>query len=718
MITTVQLDIAVVESDLELARRLTAGSSFVPQPTAEGAPGVAALLRGGGAVAALLDVRDSVRIELAREVAGLPGARIVGVVDADDGETAASALAAGVTSFLTPDADPQWTRTVLHETIAGRASMPSTMTDVVLRAASKQLGERARQLAPRARLVEHARRSLEAPGALQPVFQPIADLQDHSVLGYLALTRFADVAPEHTGRRFADAKALDLGADLELAAARAALALLPRLPAGAALFVKLSCATVADPRAAELVDDATDGARVVMELAGHPSAAEAEAFYRTIQVLRDRGVRFSVDETGASFGALDRVLDLAPSFIRLAGGLTRDIDADRTRRALALSVVSFATHLGARVIADAIETADELAALRRVGVNYGLGFHIGRPGPLPEAPSGADGGDDQLLGQDGPTLWAARPARATLTVGRAWDFEESARSVLGALAQRIPGTVPYIALLDRDAGRVRIVEAGATQCPSLHRGATFPLDDLFDLAAAEGAEPQLGSATSRPIGARLGISAYGVVPFAGTPARPHATVSLAALSGPVHPEAVEVLREAGALLAEALRTEHGDTVHRQEQALRTLSWRDRFSGLFNAAHFREELEGAHARAVSGPGDTFAALVKVANHGGLSERMGQAVADMVLKDVARGLAAHAEPVDLLARVGTATFGCILYGRRPMEAEYFCRAVEDVVIATGRRREATIDFRAAHQRLGLGGSAEGVWEALAERALIGS
>jgi EAL domain-containing protein (putative c-di-GMP-specific phosphodiesterase class I)/GGDEF domain-containing protein len=682
-------------------------------PVAPDPEAVAALLQAGDAGVVLLDLRDGV--DLARELsARLPDARLVGILD-DSAATAPAALAAGVTAFVCVAGGAEDARAVLE----GRESVAPGFTSAVLRALAEPLRRRERELAPRVRLAERARRSFEAPGALRPVFQPIAELQDRNVLGYLALTRFAGEPDERTGRRFAEARSLGLGIDLELAAARAALSQLDRVPDGAALFVKASCSTLADERATRLVD-AADAPRVVLELAGHPTTAESEAFYRIVAVLRDAGVRFSVDETGASFGALDRVLDLAPSFIRIAGGLTRDIDTDRTRRALALAVTSFATHLGARVIADAIETPDELAALRRVGVTYGLGFHIGRPGPLPER-SSEDADEDGLgVAADGPVLWAARARRATLTSGRAHDFEGAAHAVLRTLAERIPGTVPYVALLDRDAGRLRIVDVGCEDSPALYRGATLPLDECFDLPAAEGAVPQVASADAvEAAAARLGVPAYAIVPFAGEPSRPIATVSLAALGrGRIHAEALGPLREAGALLAEALRSEHGSAPHRQEQALRELSWRDRLSGLNNATRFREELATANARAAAGgDGGTFVGLMKITNFRALTERMGQAVAEMVLKDAARSIAAQAHHVDVLARVGPATFGCVLYGRRATEAEYFCRAVEDLVVATGRRRGATVAVRTAHQRLGLGMSADEAWEGVAEKALTG-
>jgi EAL domain-containing protein (putative c-di-GMP-specific phosphodiesterase class I)/GGDEF domain-containing protein len=683
-----------------------------PVAVAPDADAVTALLREGSVSDVLLDLREG--IDLAREIgAQEPEARLIGLLG-EDAVGAPAALAAGVFAFLSAATSSDDARAVL----AGRAAVPPEFADAVLRASALPLKRRERELAPRAKLVSQARRGIEAPGALRPVFQPIAKLAEQGLYGYLALTRFTGESDERTGRRFAEAHALGLGMDLELAAARAALSQLERFPDGIALFIKLSCSTLADDRVIELVE-LNDAPRVVFELVGHPEPSEAVAFNHNIAALRDTGIRFSVDETGASFGALDRMLDLAPNFVRLARGLTRDIDTDRTRRALALAVTSFATHLGARVIADAVETAEELSALKRMGVTYGLGFHIGRPGPLPEiAPVAPAEGDQDAIGEGG-VLWAKRPKRATLSVGRSPDFESAVRNVLRSLGDRIPGSVPYVAFLDREAERLRIVDVGTTTSVALHPGATFDLAESYDLPAADGSAPQIATVPEEmaPVAATLGLSAYGVVPFAGSPERPMATVSLAAFGRTrIHPETIVLLQEAGALIGDELKAEHGTLQHKQEHALRLLSWRDRFSGLNNATRFHEELEAANARPAAGGIGTFALIVKIANFRALTERMGVGLAELVLKDAARGIAAQANSVDVLARVGAATFGGVLHARRPGEVEFLCSAVEDLVLETGRRRGATVEVRTSYERLGQGVTAGALWADLAERVLM--
>ena len=64
-------------------------------------------------------------------------------------------------------------------------------------------------------------------------------------------------------------------------------------------------------------------------------------------------------------------------------GLTRNVDSDPARRALASALASFADEIEAGLIAEGIETAAEMEALRGLGVAYGQGFHLGKPAPVP-----------------------------------------------------------------------------------------------------------------------------------------------------------------------------------------------------------------------------------------------------------------------------------------------------------------------------------------------
>jgi EAL domain-containing protein (putative c-di-GMP-specific phosphodiesterase class I) len=73
---------------------------------------------------------------------------------------------------------------------------------------------------------------------------------------------------------------------------------------------------------------------------------------------------------------------LAPDLIKLDRALTTGIDFDPVRRALAKALHSFSSDTGASIIAEGIETAAEFVTLQEIGIPYGQGYYLGRPGPV------------------------------------------------------------------------------------------------------------------------------------------------------------------------------------------------------------------------------------------------------------------------------------------------------------------------------------------------
>jgi EAL domain-containing protein (putative c-di-GMP-specific phosphodiesterase class I) len=93
-------------------------------------------------------------------------------------------------------------------------------------------------------------------------------------------------------------------------------------------------------------------------------------------------VRIAIDDAGAGFASLRHTLLLAPDIIKLDISLTRDIDRDRGRRAMASALISFADEMGMSIVAEGIETDAELKTLIDLGVRYGQGYYLAEPGPI------------------------------------------------------------------------------------------------------------------------------------------------------------------------------------------------------------------------------------------------------------------------------------------------------------------------------------------------
>ncbi|HEX6399702.1 MAG TPA: EAL domain-containing protein, partial [Actinomycetota bacterium] len=102
-----------------------------------------------------------------------------------------------------------------------------------------------------------------------------------------------------------------------------------------------------------------------------------------LRSLRDLGVRIAIDDVGAGYAGLSRIVVLAPDFIKLDRAVVAGVATDPFRRSLIQRMVSFASDVGIEVIAEGIETKADLEVLRSLSVPYGQGFLLGRPGPLP-----------------------------------------------------------------------------------------------------------------------------------------------------------------------------------------------------------------------------------------------------------------------------------------------------------------------------------------------
>jgi EAL domain-containing protein (putative c-di-GMP-specific phosphodiesterase class I) len=102
------------------------------------------------------------------------------------------------------------------------------------------------------------------------------------------------------------------------------------------------------------------------------------------RLLRKLGVHLAIDDAGAGFASLRHVLKLEPDLIKLDRSITHEIDTRVRHQSLAAALLTFARGTSASIVAEGIETAEELAMLKELGVPYGQGYFLGRPGRLPD----------------------------------------------------------------------------------------------------------------------------------------------------------------------------------------------------------------------------------------------------------------------------------------------------------------------------------------------
>jgi len=213
---------------------------------------------------------------------------------------------------------------------------------------------------------------------LTHVFQPVFDITSGDLFAVEALARFSGQPRQTPDLWFAEAHAMGIGVELEIASVKQALASLPRLPEGIALCVNAGPTAMASDEMLQLLM-ASQSKRIVMELTEQLKVDDYPGLSHALKQLRFMGVRLAIDDTGAGFASLAHILKLGPDTIKLDRELTSGIDRDPVRHALAAALVSFASQTRAEIIAEGIETVAELDVLRGLGIRYGQGFFLCRP---------------------------------------------------------------------------------------------------------------------------------------------------------------------------------------------------------------------------------------------------------------------------------------------------------------------------------------------------
>lgn len=221
------------------------------------------------------------------------------------------------------------------------------------------------------------------PERLTAVFQPITHLRTGTVVMVEALARFRSEPPQPPDAWFADAHRCGLGTALEVLAVQRALTAVAELPDAVSLSVNIGPTAVRSAQFREALER-NPGERLVLELTEHEAVTDYPGLVASLRSLRRSGIRIAIDDTGSGYSSLAHILKIAPDFIKLDRELTRGIDVDPVRRAMATALIAFAGDTGAEIVAEGVETADELDVLLQLDVAYVQGFHLGRPVSLEE----------------------------------------------------------------------------------------------------------------------------------------------------------------------------------------------------------------------------------------------------------------------------------------------------------------------------------------------
>ncbi|HZW01055.1 MAG TPA: bifunctional diguanylate cyclase/phosphodiesterase, partial [Candidatus Deferrimicrobium sp.] len=223
--------------------------------------------------------------------------------------------------------------------------------------------------------------------ALTPVYQPIVDLRDGRVLGFEGLIRPAPSTPfSNPGQLFEAAAAAGRLVELDLACFEVVTAGTTGIDANQVVTINLSPRTleVQDFTASWLLQilarHRLSPGRVIVELTEREAITDLDRLRRNVAGLQHAGVRIAADDVGAGNAGLRLLSQLRFDIVKIDLSLVQEGTQRDSSRNVLRSLKDLADRQGAVAIAEGLETAEQLRALRELGIAAGQGYLLGRPG--------------------------------------------------------------------------------------------------------------------------------------------------------------------------------------------------------------------------------------------------------------------------------------------------------------------------------------------------
>jgi len=278
------------------------------------------------------------------------------------------------------------------------------------------------EVAHRLRLEGDLRRALAA-GQLSVAYQPLYDLATERVTGFEALARWnhpdlGAVSPVTFIPVAEDAGLMLPLTDFVLRSACAQLsAWQQRDPSFAELTMHVNVSgndiahagLVARVNSA-LVESRLQAQHLTLELTENILMERLEAALPALSELRRLGVGLSVDDFGTGYSSLRHLSSLPVDSLKVDRAFVNDLQRGSKDAAVVRAIVLLGNSLGKNIIAEGIETAQQMAQLTQMGCSTGQGFHLSRP----LAPELVERMLDGFVAQAHSARSAARGARPVL----------------------------------------------------------------------------------------------------------------------------------------------------------------------------------------------------------------------------------------------------------------------------------------------------------------
>lgn len=221
---------------------------------------------------------------------------------------------------------------------------------------------------------------------ISTVFQPIVSLKDGKVIGYECLSRGPANSPLHApDKLFNTAVTYHRLWDLELLCRVKAIERARNIGEDKFLFINVDPHILKDEKFKKgftkefLAKHNMSPETIIFEITEKTSIEDYKTFKGALENYMEQGYKIAIDDTGSGYSGLKMLVETKPHYVKIDMDLIRDIDKDSFKQELIKCFVSLAAVTRMKLIAEGIETREELLTLIDLGVYAGQGYFLQRP---------------------------------------------------------------------------------------------------------------------------------------------------------------------------------------------------------------------------------------------------------------------------------------------------------------------------------------------------
>ncbi len=118
---------------------------------------------------------------------------------------------------------------------------------------------------------------------------------------------------------------------------------------------------------------------VILEITERSAITDFKMFYEQLSRYRKYGFHFAVDDVGGGYASLESIVQTKPEVVKIDRHIISGVSTDPFKRSIVKFIVSFCRENNIISVAEGVETADDLAAVKELGISCGQGFYLFKP---------------------------------------------------------------------------------------------------------------------------------------------------------------------------------------------------------------------------------------------------------------------------------------------------------------------------------------------------